>query len=243
MAQRYALYYAPEHGSPLASFGARWLGRDAGSGAPCVQASVPGVPDDLVCDITKTPRRYGFHATLKPPFALAEGRSPEGLLRSVAQYAASRAPVSAPALELAGVGSFLALVPRGPSKGLEILAEECVTLFDGFRARAGEEELARRRAGGLTPRQETLLKMFGYPYVLDEFRFHLTLTSSLNDEVLKERLARHLKRALHTMSSQPLTVREICVFRQNAPDKPFTILKRFPLSGQREHEPVRAKAV
>jgi len=244
MPQRYALYYAPEHGSALAGFGARWLGRDAGSGATCLQSSVPGVPDDLLTSSTEAPRKYGFHATLKPPFVLASGRTEEGLLRSVAQFAASRGPVAAPALELAPVGSFLALIPGGPSRELALLAEECVTLFDGFRAPASEQELARRRRKKLSPRQETLLARFGYPYVLEEFRFHLTLTGPLADEILKERLTRHLMRVTAAFCREALSIREVCVFRQPDTDKPFTILKRFPLSGRNhEGQPLEAQAV
>lgn len=242
MSERYALYYAPEHGSPLARFGARWLGRDAASGTDCIQTSVPGVDDEDLRRATEDPRRYGFHATLKPPFALAEGRSAEELLACAAEFAAERAPVQAPLLAVASVGSFLALTPGEPSPGLDLLAEECVTLFDGFRAPPRPEEVMRRRAAGLTPRQETLLSLFGYPYVLEEFRFHLTLTSNITDLHLRDRLVRFLRRAAASLCQTPFVVREICVFRQPGQGRPFTLLKRFPLSGTTCRSP-RAEAV
>ena len=33
---------------------------------------------------------------------------------------------------------------------------------------------------GLTDRQEALLTQWGYPYVMEEFRFHITLTGALD---------------------------------------------------------------
>ncbi|WP_461208671.1 DUF1045 domain-containing protein [Desulfocurvus sp. DL9XJH121] len=232
MPKRYALYYAPEHGSPLSLFGARWLGRDAATGAPCVQPSVPGVGDDALDEATAVPRVYGFHATLKPPFALAKGRSEEELLSAVADFAAERGPLLAPRLALATVGSFLALTPHEHSPALDLLAEECVTLFDGFRAPPEAAEIMRRRAAGLTRRQEALLQLFGYPFLLDEYRFHLTLTDKIADRSLRGKLVKHLRRVTAPLCAEPLPVREICVFRQAGQGAPFTILRRYPLAGE-----------
>jgi hypothetical protein len=43
-----------------------------------------------------------------------------------------------------------------------------------------EEELTRRRKAELTPEQDKLLVDWGYPWVLDEFNFHFSLTGSLD---------------------------------------------------------------
>ena len=51
-----------------------------------------------------------------------------------------------------------------------------------FARPPGAAELERRRKAGLSAAQEKMLLRWGYPYVLDEFRFHLTLTGRLQPE-------------------------------------------------------------
>ncbi len=112
---------------------------------------------EAVDAITVSARRYGFHATLKPPFRLAEGRTPEELDAAVARFAAGSAAVLIPQLTLARLGGFFALVPGAEAPGLHALADEVVKAFDDFRAPATEAELARRNSASLTPRQRELL--------------------------------------------------------------------------------------
>ena len=157
---RYAIYYTPPTESALARFGAAWFARKAA----CLDA----------------PRRYGFHGTLKAPFRLADQASEAELLCAVERFAGPRTVLSGPPLRLAALADFLALVPSEPFEELDRLAADCVTAFDRFRAPLGEEELARRRRAGLSPHQEALLLRWGYPYVMDAFRFHLTLTERLD---------------------------------------------------------------
>lgn len=80
---------------------------------------------------------------------------------------------------LTTLGGFLALTPTGDLTGLERVASACVTDLDAFRAPASETELERRRSAGLSARQEALMQHWGYPYVMEEFRFHLTLSGRL----------------------------------------------------------------
>ena len=158
---RYALYYTPPPGSALACFGAAWFARKA----PCLDA----------------PRRYGFHGTLKAPFRLAAGASEAGLLRAVESFAGGRAAFSGPALRLSVLAGFLVLAPSRPCGALDRLAADCVAAFDRFRAPPDGAELARRRRAGLSARQEALLRRWGYPYAMEAFRFHMTLTGRLDD--------------------------------------------------------------
>ncbi|MEN9060138.1 DUF1045 domain-containing protein [Ponticoccus litoralis] len=169
---RFAVYYLPPEGA-LSSFGARWLGWDVLTGR-----AAPHWPEPGLEAVTQTPRKYGFHATLKPPFRLAEGQTPEALDKAVAAMAARCAPAPAEGLEVARLGSFLALVPQGDTAQIARIAATCVEALDEFRAPATEAELARRRAARLTPEQEALLSRWGYPYVMQAFRFHMTLTGS-----------------------------------------------------------------
>lgn len=170
---RFAIYYVPPAG-PLADAGASWLGWDIAAGRDVARAMLPGLPD-----ITATPRKYGFHGTLKPPFRLSEGRSQMELEAAMAVLATTLAPATCDGLDLAALGGFVALVPRGEQSELENVAERCVRALDDFRAPAGADEIARRRATGLSARQDALIERWGYPYVMDEFRFHMTLSARL----------------------------------------------------------------
>lgn len=170
---RFAIYDAPLDDA-LANFGATWLVWDVRTGSATRQADVPGLDD-----VTMTPRKYGFHGTLKPPFRLAEGRSVDELQTAAADLAGRCAPAQSGGLMLTTLGGFLALTPTGELTGLERVASACVRDLDAFRAPASEAELERRRAAGLSPREEALMLEWGYPYVLGEFRFHLTLSGRL----------------------------------------------------------------
>ena len=78
---RYAIYYAAPRGSALDRFGADLLGYDAWSGDDLQFPN--GLPLDWR-ELTSDPRKYGFHATLKAPFALAPGKSETELLAACA---------------------------------------------------------------------------------------------------------------------------------------------------------------
>lgn len=178
MFQRHALYFAPPEGSDLARLGAAWLGRDAAGGVPGA-APVVATGGRALADLTASARRYGLHGTLKPPMRLAEGRGADELIETAAAWAARRAPVPLGRWVLAPLGPFLALVPDAQPAALTAFAADLVRDLDAFRAPPTEAELARRRASGLSARQEGHLAAWGYPYVLDEFRFHVTLTDAL----------------------------------------------------------------
>ncbi len=144
-------------------------------------------------------------------------------------FAGERAAFSLPGLQVGSLSGFLALLPIGRSEALHRLADDCVTAFDRFRRPAQADELARRRSAGLNERQDALLVQFGYPFVLDEFRFHLTLTDRLQPHdraVLQPWLEQYFAAALR----EPILVSDLCLFVQERPDAPFSILQRFPLT-------------
>lgn len=179
MFTRYAVYYTPEPGSSLATFGAAWLGWDSATGRAQAHPDIRAV--DLAA-LTATPRKYGFHGTIKPPFRLADGCTPDALAAALGALCASAAPVTLEGLHCARLGRFLALVPTGDASALGQLAARAVQELDAFRAPPTEAELAKRRAAGLTAAQDAHLQRWGYPYVLDAFRFHLTLSGRLDPE-------------------------------------------------------------
>jgi putative phosphonate metabolism protein len=220
--RRYAIYFAPSPGSALESFGRRWFEERE-------SAAALGLDPTDFHEITETARHYGFHATLKPPFRLREGRTLQALLESAQRFAEARTAFVAPPLTPASLGRFIALRPTEPSPVLDRLASDCVREFDGFRCSPGETELARRRQAGLSARQESLLALWGYPYVQDEFRFHMTLTGPL-EETKQTRLLTVLRDACADVAREPLTVDAVSIFVQEDRARPFRALKRLPLA-------------
>jgi len=227
--RRFAVYFAPAAGSPLAQAGARWLGRDAISNMPLPQPHIEGLPADRLAAITASPRRYGFHATLKAPFSLAEGRTASELHDCAADLATRRQPFSFN-LSVGAISGFLALVAVRPAAALLELEAGCVRDLDRFRAPESEAELQKRRAAGLSARQEALLARWGYPYVLDDFRFHMTLSERL-DEPERGRIKALLQDMLGPVLEAPVTIDSISIFEQPERGAPFVETARYPLGG------------
>jgi putative phosphonate metabolism protein len=222
---RVAIYYAPAISDPLWSLGSRWLGRDAETNAAVVQPNLPGI-----AELTADPRMYGFHATLKPPMALAAGQSWDGLVTATEDLASRIAPFDLPRLAVTDLRGFMAITDAKPSPKLQGLADACVTELDAFRAPAGEAELARRRRSKLTEQQDAMLVRWGYPYVLDTWFFHMTLTRRMTVE--EQALTRPVAEAMFV---EALTLRrrvaDICLYTQSGPGAPFVMAERLPLRG------------
>ena len=224
---RYAVYYAPEIASYLADFGASWLGWDPERGEAVAHPAYADLPVP-VSELTATPRKYGFHGTLKPPFKLTNGYTVSDLNDALVELAGQQQAFDIEAVNLHSIGGFLAITPTRHSAPLAALAENCVRQLDAFRASPGEAELTRRRSAKLSKAQDRNLTRWGYPYVLDEFRFHLTLTGKLAPEIL-EPVRERLQIELASILAKPLPIQEICLFRE-AQDGNFHIVKRYQLS-------------
>ncbi|NGP17065.1 DUF1045 domain-containing protein [Devosia aurantiaca] len=185
MPQRFAIYYAPSTSDPLWDRSTAWLGRDPASGE-FFEGTVAGIERARLLNLTQSASRYGFHATLKPPMALAAGATVEDLEDALAEFARTQQPVELGRLRLADLDGFLALVPDRENTALQDFAAHVVESFEPLRAPLSPRDFAARLAKGLTPRQEELLEAYGYPYVFDEFRFHMTLTDRLAEEDREE---------------------------------------------------------
>ena len=177
---RYAIYYTPPAEDPLTRRAAHWLGRDPFSGESLAQPAVPGFAEPVFRELTSDARRYGFHATMKAPFELAEDRSEAALVAAFEAFAASIRAFTLPELVLGQIGRFFALVPAEWSPELQMLADNCVSRLDGFRAPLSAQDYARRDPDKLGAQQREHLVHWGYPYVFDEFRFHMTLTAQID---------------------------------------------------------------
>lgn len=227
---RYAAYYAPPVRHPLWDAASAWLGRDAVTGQILSPPPLADISPTRIAEITATARRYGVHATLKPPFRLATACTPEAIGDALAAVAARHRPFRLPQLRVASIAGFIALVPVAPCAALSSLAADCVRTLDPLRAPPDAQELARRRAAGLSDRQQDLLARWGYPYVMDEYRFHITLTDAL-DDAERSRLLPALGRHFAPVLADPPAMADICLFEQAAADAPFLIRRRVPLTG------------
>ena len=227
MTARYAIYFAPPAHSALARFGTAWLGRDAETGARMVRPAVEGFSDERLERITEVPRGYGFHATLAPPMRLAEGCTRGMLDAALAAFARARQAFCAPPLRLASLDGFLALVLTDASKPTQALEDDIIHTFHRFRAPPTPAEYIRRETGTHTPRQEELLRQWGYPFVLDEFRFHMSLTCGL-DQDERRALQQALEALTAPLCARPLAVDGIALFEQEAKGVPFKLTRRYP---------------
>ncbi len=220
---RVAVYWAPELDDPLHAAGSAWLGRDAETAARVAQPAIPGL-----ADITSDPRGYGLHATLKPPFRLAT--SYQAFIADAARWAESQAPFTLPPLSVQDLKGFLALRETTPCPALHALADSAVSALDHHRAPPTEEELARRRKAPLSATHEALLERWGYPYVMGEWQFHITLTHRLPPEEAA-RIRPLAEAHFAGLVEQPRKVGTVCVFTQAAPGQPFLIAERLAFSG------------
>ncbi len=225
---RYAFHLVPPRDSVLWEQACRWLGRNPETAAISPQPEVPGYAAQRLRQLTRSPRQYGFHATLKAPFRLAHGVDERQLMGEVARLVGSLPAFSMPALKLGRLSGFVALRPAGAAAELMALARRCVTGLDVLRAPLEAAERARRHAAGLTPHQKDLLEQWGYPFVLDEYRFHMTLTERLDDAdaaSLMPWLQNWLEPALGADSSKA----DLAVFLQPHSGADFVLLRRFSL--------------
>ncbi|WP_368904348.1 DUF1045 domain-containing protein [Taklimakanibacter lacteus] len=224
MTMRYALYYAPAPDTLFHRLGSEWLGRDAWTGEALRQPAI----EDLA-SLTAEPRRYGFHATLKAPFELAKTR--RELTAFARDFAARQAPVMLPKLRLAVLDGFLALIPDVETDQLQQLAACCVMDFDSFRGPLHQDEIARRHRAGLSQRQNRLLLNWGYPHVLDQFRFHMTLSRKLGAAGLV-RLKPEAETHFAPVIGVPLRLEAITIFCEAEAGAPFRAEERFTLTGR-----------
>ena len=221
---RYAIYYAPEPGSPLDAFGRSWFD-PKGNGTPLAAARLTA---QRVAELSEGSRRYGFHGTLKPPFELNPATTLDSLLNAARIFARTLAPIEIPPLELAIIGKFIALTPTTQSAALEKLSAACVRAFEAFRVPLTEEQLGNYKQNRLTVHQEQMLEHWGYPYVMEEFRFHISVTDRIDDPTERDDVMTALETLAASVLKKPIVVRELTVFGQAGVDQPMVAIERIP---------------
>jgi len=222
-AYRYAVYLTPC--GPWLELGRQWLGRCAESATTLPTATPP--------DWIAAPRRYGLHATLKAPFRLTERACPEEVDSVARALAARHTPFALP-LVLGRLRGFLAwrMAPHAheAQAAVHALAEDALRAFEPLRAPLNQYELTRRLATLLPPEQRAMLDSWGYPYALDTYVFHITLT----DALVAPELAQARKQLLaHSRDwhQQAMPVARISIYVQPEPDADFVVARHYGFDG------------
>ncbi|MEO1161926.1 MAG: DUF1045 domain-containing protein, partial [Pseudomonadota bacterium] len=76
--------------------------------------------------------------------------------------------------------------------------------------------------------EQANLLQWGYPYVADQFRFHMTLTSALNDAELDEAEST-FRKAAGSALDEPVMLDAICVYGDPGAPDTFRLIERFAL--------------
>ena len=226
---RYAAFLAPSLDSAWWRAGSQWLGRDAASETALVQPVLHGVSTSDQQRITAVPRRYGWHATLKAPFAMASGLELSTLRSSLGHIGRLWAPLTMTSLQVVLLDDFLALVPRGDASAVNALAGACVTGLHAFAAPLSPGELARRRSAGLSAEEDALLVRWGYPFVMARFRFHFSLTGSLHGTPPETVLALKAAAARWFDALPPCRFEAVSLFVEPRPGADFVCLEQIGL--------------
>lgn len=214
---RYAIYYCPAADSALGRLGAEWL---AGVAVPGLG---PVRRDELLADA----RRYGWHATLRAPFALGHGHGYGDLCSALVKVAREHAAFALP-LRLERLAGFLALRPAGNAAAIDTLACACLKATEALRAPLAAEAL-RQRAAGLDAVERAYLQQYGYPYVLDRYRFHMTLAApatSAEEQAMRGWLAPR------AAALPPAAIDALAICREPSPGAAFELVERIALASR-----------
>lgn len=228
---RYAIYFTPPAHDPLLKIATQWLGRDA------FQTESVALP----CDYSKSqteagkdeawvtvPQRYGFHATLKAPFRLADEYDEQQLINALEEFSSRSHAVTLPQLKLASIGHFFVLVPEDDCPALQQLANDISIGFDRFRAPLNAAEMEKRQPDRLSPSQRRNLEQWGYPYLFEDFRFHMTLTGSIS-QAEQQQVKSRLEELLESELQKNVTITDLALFIEPEPGAPFMVHSIYPL--------------
>ncbi len=150
------------------------------------------------------------------------------LLVAFATFAERTAPVEIPSVIVGQLGPFFALVPERLHPPLQEFAASVVEHFEPFRAPLSQTDIERRKPESLPSAQRENLMRWGYPYVFDEFRFHMTLTGPV-PEARAPAMARLLGDRFADFVGRPLRIDGLALFAEPERGAPFLVHSRLPL--------------
>lgn len=227
---RYALYFTPPEHDLLSRAAAHWLGRDPFSGKTLPISPAEGFSVEELANLTVDPRRYGFHATMKAPFSLAADRREDELIDALGRFCRKTPTFTIPSVVIGQLSCFFALVPERPFMPLQAFAAGVVEAFEPYRASLSEADSARRKPETLSEAQRANLVRWGYPYVMEEFRFHMTLTGPV-EPGRAAAVRRLLDASFADFVGRPLSISGLALYVEEEHGTPFTIHSWLPLSG------------
>lgn len=225
---RYAICFTPPASDPLSLVAANWLGRNVYSGDMLEPPAVRGLGIHEIAFHTAVPRRYGFHGVLKAPFHLSADMSESQLLRDLMRFAGTFAPFQISRLEIARLGSFYSLMPSAPCEQIQYLASAIVQEFDRYRAPLSEADIERSDPDGLSAAQFANLHRWGNPYVMDEFRFHMPVTGSIN-AIDMPRIEAALRTIFEPVLKEPVMVSNVALMIEEGTGGPFRVHSLHPM--------------
>jgi len=223
--ERYAIYYAPLENSELDIFGKCWLGWDPYKGSQTNKSDFSKLPDfEKFSKFVVAPKQYGFHGTIKAPFRLKDGFTYNDLENQVGEISKQIHSFYLDQLIIKKLGNFIGLIPTNNLK-VNAVSNKFVKELDYLRDELSESEIKKRKPHKLTSNQKQLLFKWGYPYVFNEFKFHLTLTSKLNNVEIDD-VFKSLQNILKQVNLNKISFNNICIFGQKSDEK-FYFIKKF----------------
>lgn len=226
---RYAVYFVPTAESTLFRFGTSVLGYDSYVGVDAPFFAQSAFWPRPWAGVVREPRRYGFHATLVAPFFLHTHFDERDLLNALARFSAAPHDIPVIHLTIRRLSSFVALTPLRPVPRMQQLAAECVRTFDCFRAALTASDRTRRSAAGLTRTQMHNLDRWGYPYVFNDFQFHMTLAGPVEASELSAVFTLLENAASNLAPFDHVPIDHITLLRQDKADQPFRVIRQWPL--------------
>ncbi len=233
---RYTLYWLPPEDSLLWEKGSNWLGYDSYKNSLIGRQDIfdfakPSFDQETVMGLTKRPAGYGFHATLKAPFYLADGCTESDLIEATKALCAKQNPVLSADLCIVDLNTYIAISLGGASEAPELssLADALVEELDAFRRPMTVEDRQKRitKGKGLDERGIELLDTWGYPSVKERFHCHLTLADTpltTTGDLDKSLLLSFLNDYFANVLNKKQTVDRITILKQ-VDAKPFTVLE------------------
>lgn len=212
---RYAIYYCPDVPTPLGRMGQEWLSSST---------EVDGISTQRRQLLLGDASRYGWHATIHAPFAPVSGASYGDVRAAVATLAQTFAAFEV-TLRLDRLAGFLSLRPTIDGIRERELAAACLYQLAPLRAPLPEEALACRSLG-LDAEELSLLRKHGYPYVLDRYRFHLTLaapTTEFEEAAMRQWLQPRVA------ALPPTRIDALAICREAVPGAAFELLEQVSL--------------
>ena len=233
--KRVAIYFLPKKNSSLENFGKNLLGRDINKKK---KISLTRRQKyfinrgftffDELKDYCEQPAKYGFHATLKAPFRLKRNVKTKNFYDVISHIAAQHSRFKIKGLKIVYSKKFTFITSRKPNKLLINLENDLVKHLDTFRAELNKTEIKKRIPDSLTFKQNKYLKEWGYPFVFDQFKFHMTLMNQNNNK-LSNKQKLELEKLIYKISNNVIEFNEISLLGENK-NGHFEEIKRFKLN-------------